>query len=85
MVSYVCRVGSVLINLFSSRSRLFFGHFVQTLPLHQPRKAFTHPGHEIIRSSTSLTNSQLAVASFRQQTAVGTNIDERVSSHNIDE
>jgi hypothetical protein len=54
---------------------------------HQPKKAFTstrnHPGsHEIIRSfPTSSTNSQLAVASFRQQTSVGTNIDERVSSH----
>jgi len=49
-----------------------------SLSLRQPPNiAFTHQGHDI-RSSTSST-SQLDVASFRQQTAVGTNIDERVS------
>ena len=49
-----------------------------SLSLRQPPNiAFTHQGHDI-RSFTSST-SQLDVASFRQQTAVGTNIDERVS------
>ena len=49
-----------------------------SLSLRQPPNiAFTHQVHDI-RSSTSST-SQLDVASFRQQTAVGTNIDERVS------
>jgi hypothetical protein len=49
-----------------------------SLSLRQPPNiAFTHQGHDIL-SSTSST-SQLDVASFRQQTAVGTNIDERVS------
>lgn len=53
-----------------------------SLSLRQPPNiAFTHQGHDI-RSSTSST-SQLDVASFRQQTAVGTNIDERVSFTHI--
>lgn len=69
--------------LFVSTDNILLIHLIvycQTLSLFASTElAFTHQGHDI-QSSTSST-SQLAVASsFRQQTAAGTNIDERVSS-----
>lgn len=73
---HFCLVLPLRINMVPSY--LCYWPNTLSLSLRQPPNiAFTHQGHDI-RSSTSST-SPLDVASFRQQTAVGTNIDERVS------